>query len=232
MLAPLLYLSLHYLMENMFDQMHPRWQELLADQRKLLAEIEAVLDSQEQVVPLKDNIMRAFKFPPEHYRVLIVGQDPYPNAVHATGLAFCVPEGTSPLPATLRNIVKELRDDLGQNLVATGDISNWANQGVMLLNRSLTTRVGQTAAHFDIGWDQFTARAIEVLQEVHEGKLVAILWGQRARVLAEDLTMSRVLQSPHPSPLSSYRGFFGSKPFSSCNKLLAQSQLSPIDWSC
>jgi len=212
--------------------MHPRWQELLTDQRKLLAEIEAVLDSQEQVVPQKKNIMRAFKLPPEHYRVLIVGQDPYPNAVHATGLAFCVPEGTTPLPPTLRNIIKELRDDLGQNLVATGDISNWAIQGVMLLNRSLTTRVGQTAAHFDIGWDQFTARAIEVLQKVHNGKLVAILWGQRARVLAEDLTMSRVLQSPHPSPLSSYRGFFGSKPFSSCNKLLTESQLPPIDWSC
>jgi len=212
--------------------MHPRWQLLLADQKQLLAQIGAVLASQDRVVPEKINIMRAFKFPPEHYRVLIVGQDPYPNAIQATGLAFCVPEGTSPLPATLRNIIKELRADLGQNLVATGDISNWANQGVMLLNRSLTTRIGQTAAHFDIGWDQFTARAIEALEQVHEGKLVAILWGQRARELAEDLSMSRVLQSPHPSPLSSYRGFFGSKPFSSCNKILAESQLPPIDWSC
>ena len=219
-------------MEAMFNQMHARWQELLADQKKLLDEISLTLASQEQVVPDKQNIMRAFRFPPEHYRVLIVGQDPYPNAVHATGLAFCVPEGTTPLPPTLRNIIKELRDDLGHNFVATGDIYNWADQGVMLLNRSLTTRVGQTAAHFDIGWDVFTSRAIQVLQEVHKGKLVAILWGQRARELAGDLSLSRVLESPHPSPLSSYRGFIGSKPFSSCNKLLTESQLQPIDWSC
>jgi uracil-DNA glycosylase len=232
MLAPLLYLSLHYLMVTMFNQLHPGWQELLADQKELLDEISLVLASQKEVVPEKPNIMRAFRFPPEHFRVLIVGQDPYPNAVHATGLAFCVPEGTAPLPPTLRNIIKELRDDLGQNFVATGDISNWANQGVMLLNRSLTTRVGQTAAHFDIGWDIFTSRAIQVLQEVHKGKLVAILWGQRAGELAGDLSLSKVLKSPHPSPLSSYRGFFGSKPFSSCNKLLTESGLPPIDWSC
>ncbi len=208
------------------------WQELLPDQSEALAAIAQKLAGLQNVVPAEGNILRAFSFPPEHYRVLIVGQDPYPTEDHATGLSFCVPAGTNPLPPTLRNIIRELRDDLGEEVVRDADISLWADQGVMLLNRSLTTIRGETAAHFDIGWEDFTAAAIDALQKVHRGNLVAILWGQRAIALKEHLVDSKIIDSPHPSPLSSYRGFFGSKPFSRTNEFLVQAGLEPIDWSC
>jgi len=216
----------------MFAQMHPRWQELLGAQKRNLEAIAERLDQDSESVPERGLMLRVFQFPPEHYKVLIVGQDPYPTKDHATGLAFCVPPGTSPIPPTLRNIFKELRDDLGTDQVLNADISVWAERGVMLLNRSLSTRVGETGAHVDIGWEEFTEVAIRALQAVHDGKLFAILWGQRAQSLIPILTESKVLQSPHPSPLSSYRGFFGSKPFSSCNNHLQQLGLEPIDWSC
>ena len=216
----------------MFEQMHPRWQELLVDQRKQLAAISGVLEKDSASVPERNLMLRAFNYPPEHYRVLIVGQDPYPTAQHATGLAFCVPKDTRPLPPTLRNIFKELRDDLGEDQVINADISVWADRGVMLLNRNLSTRSGETGAHVDIGWEDFTGAAISALQQIHGGNLVAILWGQRARTLIPELTESKVLHSPHPSPLSSYRGFFGSKPFSACNNHLRDLGLEPIDWSC
>lgn len=216
----------------MFSQMHPRWQELLSSQEENLARISERLAKDLEVVPDQNLMLRAFKYPPEHYRVLIVGQDPYPTKDHATGLAFCVPPETNPIPPTLRNIFKELRDDIGTDQVVNADISVWADRGVMLLNRSLSTRAGETGAHVDIGWEEFTELAIRSLQQVHAGKLFVILWGQRAQTLVPVLTESKVLQSPHPSPLSSYRGFFGSKPFSSCNNHLQQLGLDPIDWSC
>lgn len=204
----------------------------MPDQSEALAAIAEKLESFQNVVPAQANILRAFSYPPEHYRVLIVGQDPYPTEGHATGLSFCVPPGTNPLPPTLRNIIRELRDDLGESMVLDADISVWADRGVMMLNRNLTTIKGETAAHLDLGWEEFTAAAIEALQTVHRGNLVAILWGQRAIALKELLSDSRIIESPHPSPLSSYRGFFGSKPFSRSNEFLSQAGLEPIDWSC
>ncbi|WP_197672361.1 uracil-DNA glycosylase [Candidatus Aquiluna sp. UB-MaderosW2red] len=214
-----------------FNQMHIRWQELLAPQAELLAEIEARVMADLDSIPQAKLVMRAFELPPEDYRVLIVGQDPYPNPLHATGLAFVVPPGTHPLPPTLANIFRELRSDLGEFMVKTGDISPWANRGVMLLNRHLTTKGQNSAGHLLFGWDKFTTSAVSALESVRGEKLVAILWGLRAQQLKPQLSNSTLLQSAHPSPLSSYRGFFGSKPFSKTNRALIQMGEAPIDWS-
>jgi uracil-DNA glycosylase len=212
-------------------QLHPIWREILADQLELLTDVEARVKADPLSIPKTENILRAFKLPPQDYRVLIVGQDPYPNPDHAIGLSFAVPEGTKPLPPTLSNIFKELRSDLGEQYVKTGDISPWATRGVMLLNRHLTTQANNTAAHLDLGWAQFTTAAVVGLQEALGSKLVAILWGQRAGELLPLLKQATVISSSHPSPLSSYRGFFGSRPFSRCNTALLELGLSPIDWS-
>ncbi len=211
--------------------LHPDWQALLQDQKELLATIEQRFDADPKAIPAKQNLLRAFAYPPNHYRVLIVGQDPYPNPAHAIGLAFAVPKGTTPLPATLGNIFKELRSDLGVQLVQQGDIEPWQGRGVMLLNRHLSTQAENSAAHLGFGWAEFTEAAIKALQAVRGPQLVAILWGKQAQELAPLLTRAKVISSAHPSPLSSYRGFFGSKPFSTCNKLLLELGLDPVDWS-
>ena len=215
----------------MFHALHPEWQKLLGDQKKALEHIESLIDADPKTIPSKEQVLRVLTLPPSHYRVLIVGQDPYPNPLHANGLAFAVNPGTNPLPPTLANIFKELRSDLGHQFVQSGDITPWQERGVMLLNRHLTTRAEETAAHFAFGWEEFTGAVVRELVKARHGKLVAILWGQRAQELAPELPGATVLSSPHPSPLSSYRGFFGSKPFSSCNKALVTLGLEPIDWS-
>jgi uracil-DNA glycosylase len=162
---------------------------------------------------------------------LIVGQDPYPNPAHAIGLAFAVPVGTQPLPPTLGNIFKELRADLGVQVVQQGDLTPWLDRGVMLLNRHLSTSAENSAAHLGFGWAEFTDAAIKALVTVRKHQLVAILWGKQAQELAPILSRARVISSSHPSPLASYRGFFGSRPFSRCNKMLLELGLEPIDWS-
>ena len=215
----------------MFHALHPEWQKLLGDQKKALEHIESLIDADPKTIPSKEQVLRVLTLPPSHYRVLIVGQDPYPNPLHANGLAFAVNPGTNPLPPTLANIFKELRSDLGHQFVQSGDITPWQGRGVMLLNRHLTTRAEETAAHFAFGWEEFTGAVVRELVKARQGKLVAILWGQRAQELVPELAGATVLSSPHPSPLSSYRGFFGSKPFSSCNKALVTLGLEPIDWS-
>ncbi len=212
-------------------QLHPIWRELLADQLELLKDIEQRVLADHSSIPRHENILRAFHLPPQDYRVLIVGQDPYPNPEHAIGLSFAVPEGTKPLPPTLSNIFKELRSDLGEQIVKTGDITPWSKRGVMLLNRHLTTQANNTAGHLDFGWAEFTTAAVASLQQMLGPNLVAILWGQRALELSPVLNQATIISSPHPSPLSSYRGFFGSRPFSRCNTALLELGLSPIDWS-
>lgn len=215
----------------MFHALHPEWQKLLRDQKGALEHIESLIDADPKTIPSKELVLRVLSLPPSHYRVLIVGQDPYPNPLHANGLAFAVNPGTNPLPPTLANIFKELRSDLGHEFVQTGDITPWQERGVMLLNRHLTTRAEETAAHFAFGWEDLTGAVVRQLVAARQGRLVAILWGQRAQELAPELAGATVLSSPHPSPLSSYRGFFGSKPFSSCNNALVALGLEPIDWS-
>ena len=181
-------------------------------------------------LPAGDAVLRAFRVPLPDVRVLIVGQDPYPTPGHAVGLSFSVAPQVTPLPASLRNIYKELIDDLSVDPPTTGDLTPWAQQGVMLLNRVLTVRPGEPGSHRGIGWEHVTAAAIQALAQ-RGGPMVAILWGRDARNLAAHLGEVPTVQSAHPSPLSAHGGFFGSKPFSRTNELLTAQGADPIDWS-
>lgn len=215
-----------------FEQMHPTWQAALADQRDLLASIEAKVSTDAGVVPPLPLVMRAFELSVDEVRVLIVGQDPYPTAGHAIGLSFAVAQGVSPLPRSLQNIMRELRDDLGKSVSNSGNLQSWSGQGVMLLNRHLTASSGETGAHFDAGWAKFTEAAMRVLNRARGRNMVAILWGNEAIALQSLLADAQVVTSAHPSPLSARRGFFGSKPFSKANEALKFVGEQPIDWSC
>ena len=215
-----------------FEQMHPSWQAALVGQRELLAEIEAKISTDAAVAPALPLVMRAFEQSVDSVRVLIVGQDPYPSPGHAIGLSFAVSPEVSPLPRSLQNMMRELRDDLGRDVTNGGDLQHWASQGVMLLNRHLTTSSGQSAAHFDAGWSRFTDAAISVLNRARGRKLVAILWGNEAISLQRLLPDVQVISSAHPSPLSARKGFFGSKPFSRTNEALGFVGEEKIDWSC
>jgi uracil-DNA glycosylase len=215
-----------------FEQMHPSWQAALAGQRELLAEIESKVNTDAAVAPPLPLVMRAFEQSVDSERVLIVGQDPYPTAGHAIGLSFAVSPEVSPLPRSLQNMMRELRDDLGREVTNGGELQRWSTQGVMLLNRHLTTSSGQSAAHFDAGWSRFTDAAISVLNRTRGRKLVAILWGNEAISLQRLLPDVQVITSAHPSPLSARKGFFGSKPFSRTNEALKFVGEQPIDWSC
>lgn len=199
----------------------------------MLADIEAKLDAiGKEFVPAKAHVMRAFEQPLDEVRVLIVGQDPYPTAGHAIGLSFAVDTSVKPLPRSLKNILIELKDDLGKSISADGDLSRWSKQGVLLLNRHLTTDMAEAGAHAELGWAGFTDKVITVLNRKLGRKLVAILWGNQAQQLSPALCDCTVLASAHPSPLSARRGFFGSKPFSKTNLALTQVGEQPIDWSC
>jgi uracil-DNA glycosylase len=215
-----------------FEQMHPSWQAALAGHRDLLDRIEAKVLGDSQITPPVGQVMRAFELPIEQVRVLIVGQDPYPTPGHAIGLSFAVAPEVTPLPRSLQNIMRELRDDLGKSVSNAGNLQLWASRGVMLLNRHLSTSSGESAAHFDAGWAQFTDAAIRALNRARGNKLVAVLWGNEAISLRSLLPDAQVLTSPHPSPLSARKGFFGSKPFSRANEALRFVGEAEIDWSC
>jgi uracil-DNA glycosylase len=181
-------------------------------------------------LPTGDRIFRAFQRPLSDVRVLIVGQDPYPTPGHPIGLSFAVEADVRPIPRSLANIYQELRFDLGIETPAHGDLTAWADQGVMLLNRSLTVRPGTPASHRGRGWEEVTGCAIEALVR-RGGPCVAILWGRDAQGLKPVLGAIPYVESPHPSPLSASRGFFGSRPFSRVNTLLAEQGGQPVDWS-
>jgi uracil-DNA glycosylase len=215
-----------------FEQMHPSWQQALAGQHDLLDQIESKVSTDAAAAPAMPMVMRAFEEPVDSVRVLLVGQDPYPGPGHAIGLSFAVAPEVSPLPRSLQNMMRELRDDLGKDVSNGGDLRRWSQQGVMLLNRHLTTSSGTSAAHFDAGWARFTDAAISVLNRARGRKLVAILWGNEAIALQRLLADVQVVSSAHPSPLSARRGFFGSKPYSKTNEALKFVGEQPIDWSC
>lgn len=180
-------------------------------------------------LPAGDRVLRAFGMPLDDVRVLIVGQDPYPTPGHPIGLSFAVDPHVRPVPRSLQNIYRELRDDLGIEPPAHGDLSAWSRNGIMLLNRVLTVRPGAPASHRGKGWEEVTDHAIRSL--VARGTpLVAILWGRDAQNLRPLLGSTPVIESVHPSPLSASRGFFGSKPFSRANALLAEQGAVPVDW--
>ncbi|MET9064667.1 uracil-DNA glycosylase [Streptosporangium sandarakinum] len=182
-----------------------------------------------QYLPSGPNVLRAFQQPFDQVKVLIVGQDPYPTPGHPIGLSFSVAADVRPIPASLRNIYKELTEDLGLPMPSNGDLTPWAEHGVLLLNRVLTVMPGKPASHRGKGWEEVTEQAIRALAE--RGKpLVAILWGRDARNLRPMLHPYPAVESAHPSPLSARNGFFGSRPFSRANHLLEEQGADPVDW--
>lgn len=209
--------------------MHPRWQELLSDQRGLFAQIELKLGNQD-FLPPREQIMKAFEADPQSVKVVIVGQDPYPTPGVAIGLAFAIRRGTRPIPGSLRNIFKELGEDIGQSANVDESLETWLRQGVLLLNRHLTCASGQAGSHHNLGWAELTDAALRALDKLHGSKLVVVLWGNQAQQLESRLGKAQVIRGVHPSPLSAHRGFFGSKPFSNINRLLSEQGLPPIDW--
>jgi uracil-DNA glycosylase len=208
------------------DQLHPRWRELLSDSLGLLDSIEAELAGM-SFLPSHDDVMKSLSYDPTTAKVLILGQDPYPNQVDAMGLAFSTARKDGRLPASLKNIFKELSDDLKTNVPTTGDLTSWCRQGVVLLNRTLTCVEGESNSHKDIGWRELTERVVKELAALD---VVAILWGNNAQEVSSYFPKVDCITSVHPSPLSAHRGFFGSKPFSRANAALVAKGFQPIDW--
>lgn len=180
-------------------------------------------------LPAGPNVLRAFQQPFDEVKVLIVGQDPYPTPGHAVGLSFSVAPEVRPLPGSLENIYRELHTDLGLPRPSNGDLTPWTQQGVLLLNKALTTAPRRPAAHRGKGWEEVTEQAIRALAE-RARPLVAILWGRDARNVRPLLGSLPAIESAHPSPMSADRGFFGSRPFSRANDMLVQQGAQPVDW--
>ena len=209
------------------------WAEALAPVEGQLAELGRFLNEErasgQRVLPAGDRILAAFQRPLGDVRVLIVGQDPYPTPGHPIGLSFATAPEVRPIPRSLQNMYRELNDDLGIDPAPHGDLTAWADHGVMLLNRVLTVRAGAPASHRGKGWEAVTECAIRALV-ARGGPLVAVLWGNDARQRASLLGDVPRIESPHPSPLSASRGFFGSRPFSRANAALEAQVASPVDW--
>lgn len=225
--------------ENVFmpmplvDLIDPAWARALAPVEPKIRELgdflRAELAAGRNYLPAGEHVLRAFTQPLEEVRVLIVGQDPYPTPGHAMGLSFSVQPHVRPIPRSLKNIYAELASDLGIAAPDHGDLSGWAEAGVLLLNRSLTVQAGKPASHRGKGWEAVTDAAIDAL--VARGTpLVAILWGRDAQSLTSRLAGVPIIASAHPSPLSASRGFFGSRPFSRANEILTRLGAEPIDW--
>ena len=210
----------------MLAQIDDSWQPLFKHFQTDLAAIEAVFASQ-RIAPAYENVLRVFGFPIDHYRVVIVGQDPYPTPGYATGLAFSVNAEVTKLPASLKNIFTEYVSDTGFSYPNTGDLSQWANEGVALLNSSLTLNLDDKSEHLSIGWQRITAAALDALAD---RGCVAILWGSHAQKMGLEFSDTHKIESVHPSPLSAYRGFFGSKPFTKCNQMLISAGQVPVNW--
>ncbi|MDK7180194.1 uracil-DNA glycosylase [Corynebacterium riegelii] len=208
---------------------HESWASTLAEVEDTVHNIGDFLRSEPAYLPSGNNILRAFNQPMDEVRVLILGQDPYPTPGHPMGLAFSTQPGV-PAPRSLVNIYKELNADLGIPPRTDGDLSSWANQGILLLNRVLTVRPGEPGSHRGKGWEDVTECAIRGLV-ARDTPLVAILWGRDAQTAQKFLGDTPVIASPHPSPLSASRGFFGSRPFSRANEALLAQGAEPVDWA-
>jgi uracil-DNA glycosylase len=203
---------------------HSSWKPVL---EPFSADIARILGSLQgsSIAPAQDRIFAALEVPLSEVRCVIIGQDPYPTAGNAHGLAFSIPDQVAKIPASLKNIFKELHSDLGLEIPQSGNLEKWRDQGVLLLNRILTTEVGRSNAHSNLGWQMITKGIAEAAANQNA---VAILWGTEAQALAPVFRES--ITSVHPSPLSAYRGFFGSKPFSKVNEALIRIGREPIDW--
>lgn len=212
-------------MGRAFLPVHASWSDVL---EPLAPQIEKILQSisNDDIAPGIDRIFAACEMDLSSVKCVIVGQDPYPTPGNAHGLAFSVSPEVKPLPASLRNIFAELISDVGVAIPENGDLSPWRGQGVLLLNRVLTTKVGQSNAHAHIGWQEITS---QIAQAAASQGAIGVLWGKSAQELSHLFTHS--IESVHPSPLSAYRGFFGSKPFSKVNQQLERGGVPLIDWS-
>ena len=218
-----------------FECIHDQWKPFLLKHESRLNLIRNRIDSERdagfRIFPQRD-ILRVFQQDPQRVKVLILGQDPYPTPGHANGLAFSVSSEVSPLPKTLNNIFREYVSDLNLPFPKNGDLTPWMNRGVFLLNIFLTFNSNEPISHRNIGWEEITRSACEYL--IHLGNpLVIIAWGNFAQsAIPKELPKNvRLIESAHPSPLSAYRGFMNSKPFSRSNRYLVEMNADPIDWN-
>ncbi len=207
------------------------WHEVLREFESELDRIGAELrkraDTGERILPDRKDVFRALELEPSEVRVIIVGQDPYPNSSDAMGLAFSVKPRTSGLPGSLMNIQKEIITDIGATATSDGDLTRWSTQGVMLLNRVLTVSAGESASHQSLGWQVITEKIVEY---VASHGAIGVLWGNSARELSRYFSSERLIEGVHPSPLSAHRGFLGSRPFSRVNQILISDSSPPITW--
>ncbi|TDO36339.1 uracil-DNA glycosylase [Kribbella sp. VKM Ac-2527] len=215
------------------DLIAPDWAEALAPVEATVSRMGEFLRDEiaagRGYLPAGENVLRAFQRPLANVKVLVVGQDPYPTPGHPVGLSFSVAPDVRPIPRSLANIYRELMADVDAPAPSNGDLTPWADQGVLMLNRVLTVQPGKPASHRGKGWEAVTEQAIRALV-ARGGPLVAILWGRDAQTLKPMLGTVPSIESAHPSPMSADRGFFGSRPFSRVNALLAEQGGAPIDW--
>ncbi|WP_152192571.1 uracil-DNA glycosylase [Georgenia satyanarayanai] len=221
-------------MTSLADILDPGWARALApveDRVHAMGDfLRAEVSAGRGYLPAGSDVLRAFTRPFADVRVIVVGQDPYPTPGHPMGLSFSVQPDVRPIPRSLVNVFRELADDVGAHPPSTGDLSPWADDGVLLLNRVLTVQPGQPASHRGKGWEEVTEHAIRALV-ARNAPLVAILWGNQAQTLRPLLGDVPVVASAHPSPLSASRGFFGSRPFSRANALLEEQGGRPVRWA-
>jgi uracil-DNA glycosylase len=216
---------------SLFLDLPPYWQAELADLQFKVDAIESTLTNEAnagiRVLPNYNQVFRALEVMPWESKVVIVGQDPYPNLEHACGLSFSVPAHTKPIAGSLRNIFAEIKDDTGRPSVAsTGDLTPWVKQGVVLINRVLTVRKGESGSHFNLGWQEITERVIKKYAEFSVG----LLFGGTAKQVKHLFWDDQVITTVHPSPLSAHKGFLGSKPFTRTNAILKSMGKDAIQW--
>ena len=227
---------MHKTKENMNKNISDSWKKYLNPEfdKTYFKQLEQFVDSEYQeheIYPPQEHIFKAFNTCPfQNIKVIILGQDPYHGSNQANGLAFSVNDKMK-FPPSLRNIYKELNKDLNIPISSKGNLEDWAKQGVLLINATLTVKANEAGSHQNKGWEKFTDAVISTLSQKRE-KLVFILWGSYAhkKGLQIDKSKHHIIKSAHPSPLSAHRGFFGSKPFSQTNTYLRAQNLEPIDW--
>jgi uracil-DNA glycosylase len=202
------------------------WADLLTDHLPLLDHIDSEIGGAD-TNPAREEIFAALRIPPARVKVVILGQDPYPQSANAHGLAFSIPSSVKKFPPTLTNIFREYCADLALPIPVAGDLSQWREEGVLLLNSILTCKPGESLSHASIGWQEFTKA---ILASVVNKNTVGILWGENAKKFSDFFESDSLITRAHPSPLSAYRGFFGSSPFSRCNEILKSKSIEPITW--
>lgn len=215
----------------LFSLVPEPWRDVLASHEDLInsigGELQQRADKGERILPDRKWVFRSLEMRPEDVKVIIVGQDPYPNISDAVGLAFSVAPRKSGLPGSLMNIQKEIITDIGSTTTSDGDLSRWSSQGVMLLNRILTVSAGESASHQSLGWGEVTK---SIIAHVAGTGAIGVLWGNSAKEMAPLFAEDNRIEGVHPSPLSAHRGFLGSKPFSRVNEKLLAQGLQPIIW--